>query len=185
MPTQAPQRPSYRGQSRYYGNYGQARSTSAPAYDFPMPTHPRPQAKPKPAVKPKQEAKAVPQKKVRTRVAFGWMVLGVAMCFLMLYRYAGIVESNARLDALKAEVAAIEARNQALKAKIDRGLELGVLEEYATEQLGMIRPDGSQVFYIDMQLGDATQEQKEESHTGSHAIQGTPGALVHAIQVLK
>ncbi len=185
MPTQAPQRPAYRGQYGYYGNYGQARVTSAPVYDFPMSGRNRPQVRPKTVATPKQEAKTAPKKKLQTRVVFGWLALGMALCFLMLYRYAGIVESNARVEELKAEIMAIEAKNQALQAKIDRGLELGVLEAYATGQLGMIRPDGSQVFYIDMQLGDAFPEQKEESHNGSSALQGAPGALVHAIRVLK
>lgn len=184
MPTQAPQRPAFREQYRYYGSYSQARSTSSKVYDFP-PVRPRPQVKPRVQIEPKQNTKAVPQKRTSTWKVFVRIALVVGMCMLMLYRYAAILESNDKIQKLTAEIADIEAKNQAIQAKIDRGLELGNLEEYATGQLGMIRPDSSQMFYIDMQLGDETPKAKEANHTAGKVLQGTPGALVHAIQVLK
>ena len=108
------------------------------------------------------------------------------LCFLMIYRYAVILETNDEIKKLSEECAAIEAANQSIQSKIDRGLELGALEEYATTQLGMIRPDSSQIFYIDMRLGDTAQTAGNEGEEAeNHALQGTPGALVHAIQVLK
>ncbi len=184
MPTQAPQRSAFREQHRYYGSYSQVRSASTQVYDFP-PVRPRPQVKSKVQAQPKQNAKAVPQKRTSTWKAFGRIALVVGMCMLMLYRYAAILESNDTIQKLTAEIADIEAKNQAIQAKIDRGLELGNLEDYATGQLGMIRPDSSQMFYIDMQLGDETPKSKEANHTAGKVLQGTPGALVHAIQVLK
>ena len=107
------------------------------------------------------------------------------LCCLMIYRYAVILETNDQIAKLKEECAEIEANNQAIQAKIDRGLELGALEEYATTQLGMIRPDSSQIFYIDMQMDDVSANEKNEGDSEEKPVlQGTPGALVHAIQVL-
>ena len=105
------------------------------------------------------------------------------MCCLMIYRYAMILETNDTIEKLNDTIAEAEAKNQALSAKIDRGLEVGALEEYATEELGMIRPDNAQVFYIDMQMED-TSYSPEESDEGV-ILQGTTGALVNAFRVLK
>ena len=106
------------------------------------------------------------------------------LCFLMIYRYALILKANDTISNMTQQVAEIEANNQAIQFKIDRGLELGALEEYATSELGMMRPDSSQVFYIDMQLGDETATSTVENNEET-ALKGTPGALVHAIKVLK
>lgn len=107
------------------------------------------------------------------------------LCCLMIYRYAIILETNDQITKLKEECAEIESNNQAIQTKIDRGLELGALEEYAVTQLGMIRPDSSQVFYIDMQMDDAAANEKNEGESEEKPVlQGTPGALVHAFQVL-
>lgn len=187
MPTQAPQRrtgTTYRGHYEYDTGTGRAQSSSARVYDFPT-ARPRPKEKPDTEIKSRTAVKVVPKKRTSPWVALGRIALVAGMCVLMLYRYAAILESNAQIEKLTAEVADIEAKNQAIQAKIDRGLELGNLEEYATGQLGMIRPDGSQIFYIDMQLGDASPVPKKENHAVGNALQGTPGALVHAIQVLK
>ncbi len=107
----------------------------------------------------------------------------MALCFLMIYRYAMILESNDRITKLTAQVAELTANNQAMQDKLDRGLELGSLETYATQELGMIRPDSTQVFYVDVQLENTTVGTDDSGET--NVLQGTPGALVHAIRVLK
>lgn len=188
MPTQTPQRrtsTAYRnrvtsGVYRPYQGYGQERQNTARAYEFPV-TYPE-RISPVQPKKVQQEAK--PKRVSALRVAM-YVVLVMGMCMLMLYRYAAILESAETIEVLSAQVSDIEATNQALKAKIDRGLELGVLEAYATGQLGMIRPDSSQMFYVDMQLGDAAQRNElDKGQRGSNVLQGTPGALVNAIRVL-
>lgn len=195
MPTQMTQRPTntaYRNRVssdiyRQYDNYAQARQNTARAYDFPAtypgrtaPLRPRPQATPQPKTTAKVTLKA------NILRIFLRIVLVAALCMTVLYRYAVILESSDQIENLKTEITAIEATNQSLQAKIDRGLELGTLEEYATGQLGMIRPDGSQIFYIDMQLADATYSQQGASdEKATNVLQGTPGALVHAFRVLK
>lgn len=199
MPTQTPQRhktTGYRSEgnirSYNYSNYYQARQSTARAFDYPMtypdrttPVRRHPQSKPQPA-KTQPVSKTKPALKANMLRISLQIILVVALCMTVLYRYASILESSAQIDALTAEISAIEARNQALQAKIDRGLELGALEEYATSKLGMIRPDGSQMFYIDMQLGDATLQSQEDLHAdANNALKGTPGALVHAFRVLK
>ena len=187
MPTQTTQRrtrTAYRndvtaGVYRSYQGYVQERQNTARAYEFPV-TYPK-RVSPIQTQKPKQAAK--PKRVSALRVAM-YVVLGMGMCMLMLYRYAAILESAETIETLSKQVSDIAATNQALQAKIDRGLELGVLESYATGQLGMIRPDSSQMFYVDMQLSDAAQRTEQEGQRENNVLQGTPGALVNAIRVL-
>ena len=194
MPTQAPQRRTsapYRNHvtpTNYgtYGTYGQTRAEAARVYEYPV-TYPNRTATVRPRPQKAETTQRQTKRVSRTDMlrTFLGIALVVCMCMLMLYRYAAILESSAQIEKLGAEIAELEAKNQAIQAKIDRGLELGTLETYATEQLGMIRPDSSQMFYIDMRLGDETRTDAEtgKKEAGS-ALQGAPGALVHAIQVL-
>lgn len=190
-----------RAQGQYSG-CSQPRSAAARAYEYPAvypehktrpaaPARPRPRTgerKPKTAQVRKGKAKTAVRSADRVNMFRIFMKIGgvFLLCFLMIYRYAVILETNDEIKKLSEECAAIEAANQSIQSKIDRGLELGALEEYATTQLGMIRPDSSQIFYIDMRLGDTAQTAGNEGEEAeNHALQGTPGALVHAIQVLK
>ena len=189
--------PVPRAQSQYSG-YSQSRSAAARAYEYPA-VYPEHKTWPAAPVRPRtgdQKAKTAQVKKRKASVRSAdrvnlfriFMKIGgvFLLCFLMIYRYAVILETNDEIKKLNEECAAIEAANQSIQSKIDRGLELGALEEYATTQLGMIRPDSSQIFYIDMQLGDTAQTAVSEGEGAeNHVLQGTPGALVHAIQVLK
>ena len=201
MPTMtAPRREStYRSNTnndvqRHYREYN--RSSAVRAYDYPtaVPTY-RPY-KPMPFPKrgetaTRQETTVTKTKKSGIYISKGNLIklclrgAGVfLLCFLMIYRYAVILKANDTISKMTQQVAEIESNNQAIQFKIDRGLELGALEEYATTELGMMRPDSSQVFYIDMQLGDETASSTAENHEET-ALKGTPGALVHAIKVLK
>ncbi len=149
-----------------------------------------PAAWPRPTAVPKKQEVQQPALPVGSTVKKKQLLRGFCriggvflMCMLMLYRYAVILESNDRIAQLNQTYAALEADNQAIQTKLEKGLELGALEEYATGQLGMIRPDSSQVFYVDVKMENTTQGAEENNE--NRVLQGTPGALVHAIQVLK
>ncbi len=149
-----------------------------------------PSVRPQPHVVPAKPATEKKTSQVQTGInrakmlkTFGKIVGVMALCFLMIYRYAMILESNDRITKLTTQVAELTANNQAMQDKLDRGLELGSLETYATEELGMIRPDSTQVFYVDVQLENTTVGAEDGSE--KNVLQGAPGALVHAIQVLK
>lgn len=171
----------------YRGTTAVGTAVRIPDYTRPYPS-PIPKAKPMPKAAPK----ATPAKKVldagyskakRTRILRTFcQIAGVfLMCSIMIYRYAMILESNDRIAKMQQQVAEMEYDNQYLAAKLDSALELGALETYAIEELGMIRPDNSQIFYVDINMEDTTVENGEETKS----LQGVPGALVHAIRVLK
>lgn len=154
------------------GDYG----SYAPAYPRVAPTK-------KPATTvvaaPSGQVVADKQKLLKRFLLVGGVFL---LCCLMIYRYAMILEANDHIEQLTKDCAAIEAKNQALQTKLDQGMELGALETYAKEELGMIRPDSSQVFYIDVTM-ENTMSGAEDGE--QRVLQGAPGALVHAFRVLK
>ena len=156
-----------------------------------IPDYARPFPNPRPSVKP--ASKAVQNAKVRQRAyaqakrrqiirTVCQIAVVFFMCSLMIYRYAMILEGNNKIDKMNQQVSQMEYDIQYLAAKVDSNLELGTLEKYATEELGMMHPDASQVFYVDVNMTD-TAVTDEEPERGN--LQGAPGALMHAICVLK
>lgn len=119
-------------------------------------------------------------------------VLKIAAVFVvgctLIYRNAMILEANQKISNMEAQYNNLLSQNQAISTQIEQSVELGALEEKATEELGMMKPDASQVFYIDMGMGDGVENNEENQNNADgtdSVLKGTPGALVHAFQVLK
>lgn len=164
-------------------------TVTVPDYVRPFPPVrpiPRPMKKKKEAktgISQKEQREAYAQakrKQIRRTVC---QILAVVMlCSLMIYRYAMILETNSMIDDLNEQMTQLEYDNQYLAAKLESNLELGTLEKYATEELGMMHPETSQIFYVDVNMQDeAVMEETEVKGN----LQGVPGALMHAICVLK
>lgn len=116
--------------------------------------------------------------------AFAFIVVLVALCCSVIYRQTVILENNQEIKKLQKEYAAVLASNQAMQAKIDMWLETGEVEKYAKEELGMIKPQTNQTFYIDMHLEDMSGEGSVSASAAS-AVSGIQGSLVNAFRVLK
>ena len=178
----------------YRGTAVASATANVPEYTRPYPTRlpelkPLPRTAPKVAPKPKQAVVEQPKnrsyakaKRKQVLRTFCQIATVFILCSLMIYRYAVILESNDRITKLSQQLADMEYDNQFLAAKLDSALELGALEAYATEELGMMHPDSSQVFYIDVDMDDVAVVEDEEEN---RSLQGAPGALMHAIRVLK
>lgn len=163
-------------------------TVTVPDYARPFPnTRPMPRPVPKAAPKsaPLQQGRKAAYAKAKQKqiVRTVCQIVGVfLLCSLMIYRYAMILESNNKIDKMNKQAAQLEYDNQYLAAKLESNLELGTLEKFATEELGMMHPDTSQIFYVDVNMKDEAVVE-ERSEKGN--LQGVPGALMHAICVLK
>lgn len=95
------------------------------------------------------------KRKLKARVL---SILGIAviflMCVLMLYRQSAIFGKNQEIETLNSEYNKILVTNEGIQSSIDKSVELGNLESVAKNQLGMVNPDSSQIFYIDMGIKD-------------------------------
>lgn len=76
------------------------------------------------------------------------------MCLAMLYGQAAIFGKNQEIESLESEYSKVLVTNEGIQAEIDKSIELGNLESIAKNRLGMISPDSSQVFYVDMGAKD-------------------------------
>lgn len=72
------------------------------------------------------------------------------MCVIILYRQTAIFSMNREIDKLNTNYNDILVTNEEIQTNINKSIELGNLESVAKNELGMISPDSSQVFYIDM-----------------------------------
>ena len=103
------------------------------------------------------------RQKVRARMK---MMGVIAFVFLLgailIYRHTAIFGKNIEIDALNNELNGIIVTNEGIQSNIDRSIELGNLESIAKNQLGMINPDSSQIFYVDM--GTMDEVVKSSSH---------------------
>ena len=95
------------------------------------------------------------KRKVRSRLkAIGVIALVFLMSAVLIYRQTAIFGKNRQIESLHSELSGIIVTNEAVQSNIDRSIELGNLETFAKNRLGMVNPDSSQIFYIDMGAGD-------------------------------
>lgn len=94
-------------------------------------------------------------KKVRSRLKIIGLILVLSfMSLVMIYRQTAIFGKSRDIESLNTTLSEILVKNEGIQSSIDRSIELGNLETYAKNRLGMINPDSSQVFYVDMGAKD-------------------------------
>ena len=173
--------------SRTYSGRRQYQNTSS-AYDYP-PFYPERTAPRQNRPQPKVNSEVATRTDARARTsairACAIAVLMFILCFSVIYRYSVILESNQEIKALEKQCEGIISENQLMQAQIDRYLEMGEVEKIAREELGMMKPESYQIFYIDMQMGDLSGSGSTMANEGAGVIAGTPGALVNAFRVYR
>ncbi len=179
---------TYRNQSTYYGRAADDKrlyANASSAYDMPL-TYPERRARPSKSSAIERNRKSSPYKarvnKNASRV-FVFVAFLAALCFFVIYRQTVILESNQEIKRLEKEYTALLSSNQAMQSEIDMWLEMGEVEKYAREELGMIKPETNQIFYIDMDMEDISGEGSVSS-SAANAVSGIQGSLVNAFRVL-
>lgn len=180
---------TYKNQSAYYvraANDKRLYANESSAYEMPL-TYPEKRVRPSGPVTVEKRRRGVSSKaNTNKNVArvFAFVAALAALCFVVIYRQTVILESNQEIKRLEKEYAALLSSNQAMQSKIDIWLEMGEVEKYAKEELGMIKPETNQIFYIDMDMEDMSGEGSVSSSAAS-AVSGIQGTLVNAFRVLK
>lgn len=174
--------------NRTYSGRRQYQNTSS-AYEYPSfyPERMAPAQTKVKSVEPARERATKADARVRIGAikACAIAVIAFILCFLVIYRYSVILESNQKIKALEKQYEGILSENQLLQGKIDRYLEMGEVEKIAREQLGMMKPETYQIFYIDIKMDDLGGKGSAASNEGVGTIAGTPGALVNAFRVYR
>ena len=147
----------YGSRNTYGGAYsGSLYTNSSTAYDIPA-AYPERTAEPKQPTKRKDAVRTRSVGKTRSSFARVMLIaLGVLLIsFTIIYRQSVILESNQRIKELEKELAALNSANQSMQTKIDMEIEMGEVEKRAREELGMMKPESNQMFYIDMNMPDS------------------------------
>lgn len=104
--------------------------------------------------RPEASAQARREEAIKTAKSRLFYCCVVAVMFILgavlIYRQTAIFSRNQEIDKLNTEYNNILVTNEEIRSNINKSVELGNLESVAKNELGMISPDSSQVFYIDM-----------------------------------
>ena len=88
------------------------------------------------------------------------------LAFILLFRYACITEMSSQLTKLKGKYDEVQSVAVAKEFELEQEVDLKKVEETATTELGMQRPEKHQIVYVDMQNSDYT-EGAESANDGS------------------
>lgn len=136
----------------------------------------------------RQKARAANKANLHRMLKISAALLGIfVICCTLIYRYAIILEANDTISKLQKDYSAVVAQNQSIETKLAKTFESSALERIATQELGMVKPDASQIIYVDMELRDTSEgaASGDASEQEQAALMGTPGTLIRAFQMLK
>lgn len=139
----------------------------------------------KTAVKVKTESKA---KVVFTAKSFFMVAAVFVIAFFMVRGYIAINEAENNITSLKAELRMIQAENQAIKAKIDKSIDLKNLQLVANEKFGMVRPENYQVFYMDLDFDDYTESADNKNYKKEKKeipVESVTGVLISSADMFR
>ncbi len=142
-----------------YGAYTGYTQTAPPRREYSDPTRERRyetrESQPEQRRVLTREQREERREKVRSRLKMIGLILVLSlMSLVMIYRQTAIFGKGREIDSLNTTLSEILVKNEGIQSNIDRSIELGNLETYAKNRLGMINPDSSQVFYVDMGAKD-------------------------------
>lgn len=124
--------------------------------------------KPKEMKLTKPKSKAVARKKEGIKRTVFCSLIAISAFFLICVRYAEINEKFNQVNSLEKDLNSAVALNQQLTSDIESKTDLSYIEKYAKYQLGMQKPDESQVVRIAYDKQDkisspiVIEEEKEE-----------------------
>ena len=125
---------------------------------------------------------------IRNKKSVFKLIVGLAvlmlLCLTMVFRFSVILTQNQNIKELEKDYNDLLASNQAMQAQIDKQLEIDEIEKYAKENLGMMKAQSYQTYYVNMQMEDSGSVGtigKGQPNT----VVGIPGTLMNAFRVLK
>ena len=133
-------------------------------------------AKAKEAARLAEEAARRNEIKVE-RVKMPWQfILGVAIAFVLLmamvFSFAQISETNARLAAVKSEIKAAEDEADKLKIRLEDKNDLTEIERLAVEEYNMVKESSVQKKYIYVSDGDRVVIEADENEASANTVGG-------------
>lgn len=123
-----------------------------------------------------------------TAKSFFMVLIAFVVAFFIVRGFVSINEAENRITALKGELRMIEAENQAIRAKIDKSIDLKNLQSVANEKFGMVRPESYQVFYMDLDFDDYTERiggKKDKKEKKEIPVESVTGVLISSVDMFR
>jgi len=138
-------------------------------------------------------AKANAEKRTQSAFSFtakSFFVVAIAfvIAFFMVRGHVAIHEAENNITSLKNELRMIEADNQAIRAQIDKSVDLKNLQTIANEKFGMVRPENYQVFYMDLDFDDYTESidgKKVNKEKKEIPVESVTGVLISSVDMFR
>jgi len=109
-----------------------------------------------------------------------------AIAAVMLMSFVNLLELTDQTAKKKEELVVLQNENIRLNAEMEKRYSLGDIESYATNTLGMIKADRSQVEYIELDSPDTiTMMSPADNDNKAHSISGLVKSLNAALANLK
>jgi len=122
----------------------------------------RQKAVPAPQVRRVSRVQVRERQKVSIVAVLGFLAVAAA-AVLLLFSYVQLTEISGNVVALRSQLKALETQNVTLTAQYQQMYDLSTVKE-AAEKAGMAKPSNSQIYYIDLSVGDsAVVYQKSDS----------------------
>lgn len=95
--------------------------------------------------------------KTSKRMVFQFVVLAgvvLATVFMLIYNQVAITEAANKITGLNKELAALQSDQTRIEMQIENKMSIKKIEEYATEQLGLVKLENYQIKYVDITKED-------------------------------
>lgn len=134
-----------------------------PEYEPRVKKYPKKSTARKVKVEPKKKVKTKAKRKLKFEAkVIIYVAIGFSILFAISYRNSLINERFSEIKTLKANLAAIEKKNEQLEVNIENNLNLKTIEQSAKELLGMQKLENSQTVYVSLPKQDYVEPASEE-----------------------
>lgn len=128
--------------------------------------------------------KTVKRNPAKTLASFLKVAVCFAVAFAIVNGYVKINEATSEIAKLESDAKEIEARNDALKMKINKAFDSEQLQIMAAEKYGMVRPEQHQTFYVDMEQEDFAETTGEDGKTTEQTtVKGVTGTMTGTLNI--
>ena len=165
---QARRRDRYSGSRQTYGNLAYAEPAVRPL------EHGAEVLRPQPKVRPRERAAVRPKVRVREAgqvsvfAVVGFLAVGIFAILLMLSTVQLTVVSD-QIVSLKEDLSTLQAEEKQLRAQYELAYDMNTVEEKA-KAAGMVKPQASQIYTLDLSEGDNVIHYDEEQASGQRSF---------------
>lgn len=118
-------------------------------------------------VKNKPELKVItnkaPKQKILSLKNLAYVVVAVIAIAVTIYNRVILTELSAQVSSYETQLEELQSETVRLKTQAEIKLSSTNIEEQATKKLGLVKPDSSQIRYVDMSQGDKVETNSSES----------------------